>query len=505
MNRSRGKAAVVNSSVATFSQIVLILMQFIARTIFIHELGEQYLGLNGLFTNLLNMLNLAELGIGSAITFSLFEPIFKEDKRQVAAIMHLLRKWYRIIAAVVFVGGLILVPFIPYLIHNSAFSNWQLYIFFVLALSGTVSTYLLSYKRTLLIADQLGYINTLNTVAYSVVQQTLQIVFLVIYPNFYVYLIIQVLSNLISNYNISRVVDRRYPFLNETDDPVDPSILSYFRKNVVGMISAKLGGIVVNSTDNILISYFMGLADVGKYANYTLITTGLTSVLTQAVTAVSSSIGNLAVSKRKRQEVKVFNQYFSITVLVSLLMSVGLASFSTAFIHLWIGSKYLLGTLTVFLIAFNFLLQSIRQALISYSNSYGLYWQQRYKPIFESAVNLIISIILIKYTHLGISAVLIGTIASNLFVNYWWEPLAVFKYGFFRPVSGFLAKYAVVIFVSACLIAGSQIIGYKIAQFWLSVGITIINIIVSEVLMLLVLRLCGMKINIRSIVKRVFK
>lgn len=100
-------------------------------------------------------------------------------------------------------------------------------------------------------------------------------------------------------------MDRRYPFLNETDDPVDPSILSYFRKNVVGMISAKLGGIVVNSTDNILISYFMGLADVGKYANYTLITTGLTSVLTQAVTAVSSSIGNLAVSKRKTRSKSV--------------------------------------------------------------------------------------------------------------------------------------------------------------------------------------------------------
>lgn len=505
MNRSRGKLAAINSTVATIAQIILIFMQFIARTVFIRELGEQYLGLNGLFINLLGMLNLAELGIGAAITFSLFEPIYKKDREQIAAIMHLLKKWYRIIALTVLVMGLILIPFIPHLIRNPEFSNFQLYVFFFLALAGTVSTYLLSFKRTLLIADQLGYLNTLNTVGYSIIQQSVQIVILMIYPNFYIYLLIQLVFNVVSNYSISKAVDRRYPFLNQYSKPVNMKILSYFKKNVAGMISAKIGGIVVNSTDNLLLSYYMGLGEVGLYANYTLITTGLTSILTQAVTAASSSIGNLAASKQKSHEMRVFDQYFSLTVLLSLFMAIGISTFSTAFISFWIGKQYVLTNLTVFLIAFNFLLQSIRQALISYANSYGLYWQQRYKPIFESAINLVGSILLIRFTGLGIAAVLIGTITSNLLVNFWWEPLVVFRDGFNQNVKPFLFRYGIIIFVSGVLLISVQSVGFRLVNLGDAILFTIVSIIITEIIMLILLRTLGLKAGITIIIKRVLK
>ncbi|WP_424349049.1 lipopolysaccharide biosynthesis protein [Latilactobacillus sp. 5-91] len=504
MNKSRSKAALVNSSVATIAQVVLILAQFVSRTIFIKTLGSEYLGLNGLFVNLLSMLNLAELGIGNAITFSLFKPLADNNKAQVSAIMRLLKKWYRMIAIIVLLGGVVLMPFIPNLIHKPVFSDMQLWLFFFLALMGTISTYLLSYKRTLLIANQEGYINTINTVGFSVGQQIIQIVFLIVYPNFYIYLIIQLLANLFSNINISRLVDKKYPYLKDFNISVDKDVLKYFKKNVTGMISAKLGGVVVNGTDNLVISFFLGLATVGKYANYTLITTGLTAILTQAVSAVSASVGNLAVSKNdsKEKEVRVFNQYFSITIIVSLIMAVGIAAFSTAFVTLWIGEGYVLSRLTVFLISLNFFIQAVRQSVITYANSYGLYWQQRYKPIFESVLNLLVSIILIKYTGLGLSAVLIGTIASNILVNLWWEPYVVFKYGFQQKVTRFLFQYYVLIITGGLVLEGVLFIGYQISNILFAVLFTSVAIIISIGVIVSVIWILGIKIQIP---KRIYK
>lgn len=445
---NRSKAAVLNSSIALFAQALMIAVQFISRTIFIHVLGDQYLGLNGLFVNILSILNLAELGIGSAITFSLYRPLVNEDHNEIAAIMALLKKWYKVIAIIVVSSGLVLMPFVPRMIHKSTFSNISIMIYFFIALMGTVSTYLLSYKRTLLIADQRGYVNTLNTVGFSVIMQVVQIIELLFYHSFLWYLVLQVLFNLGSNFFIAYRVDKQYPYLKNPPQSVSNDVMFYFKRNVKGMLSAKMGGIIVNSTDNLILSSFLGLGVVGQYANYVLITNGLTSILTQSVTAVSSSIGNLAVSSNFKKQKEIIEKYFALTSVFSVLMSVGFVTFSPSFIRIWLGPKYLLNNFTVFIIGTNFLIQSIRQALIGISNSYGLYWQQRYKPIFEASINLVISILLVKFTDLSISGVLLGTISSNLLVNFWWEPFVVFKYGLHSPMRKFLIEYGIIIFIS---------------------------------------------------------
>ncbi|MCG5036223.1 oligosaccharide flippase family protein [Lactiplantibacillus plantarum] len=222
-----------------------------------------------------------------------------------------------------------------------------------------------------------------------------------------------------------------YPYLNDyKDERVDGNTLSYFKKNIVGMLSSKVGGIVVNGTDNILLSYFIGLDAVGLYSNYTLILNGLTNVLNQAVTSVASSVGNLAASRGSQEKQKrVFYNYYALSTLLVLFATVGFTAFSSTFIRYWIGSRYIYTQLPLFLISLNFYFQGIRQPVITYTNAYGLYWYARYKSIFESVVNLVVSIVLIKFTGLGISAVLLGTITSNMLVNLWWEPLIVFKWG----------------------------------------------------------------------------
>lgn len=468
MNKlSRTRASIVNSSVATIAQAIQLIVQFIARSVFIYTLGSKYLGLNGLFTNILGYLNFAELGIGSAITFSLYRPLNNHDDIQVSAILHLFKRLYRYIAIIVLVSGLAVTPLVPRLIGGSTKGiDVNIQIAFLLALSNTVLSYFTTYKRTLLIADQKSYVNTINTVGFNVVGQCVQIAQLLIWDNFYVYLIIQALMMLVSNVRISHVVNQMYPTISfNSTEKVDPKVIHYLKKNVVGMFSAKLGGILVTGTDNILLSYYVGLVAVGMYSNYVMIINGLTMLINQLVSAVSASIGNLGASRAsKEHQEKIFYQYFMITSLIALVTSTGFAGFASAFVKLWVSEKMVYTFLPLTIISLNFFLQTLRQSIINYTNAYGLYWYERWKTLFEAGVNLIISWYLVKNTNLGVSAVLIGTICSNLFVNYVWESHIVLKYGLHVPEGRFLKLYAGMIVVGSVIIVGTTSVVYYYAK-----------------------------------------
>lgn len=452
---SRTKASVVNSSVATIAQAIQLLIQFIARSVFIHTLGSEYLGLNGLFLNVLGYLNFAELGIGSAITFSLYKPLNDQDEIQISAILRLFRRLYRYIAIVVLVIGLLVTPFVPHLIGGSTKGiSVDIRIAFLIALSNTVLSYFTTYKRTLLIADQRGYINTINTVGFNVVGQLFQIIQLLIWKNFYIYLLLQAFMMLASNLRVSHVVDRLYPNLSIKNAPlVDKNIINYLKKNITGMISSKIGGILVTGTDNLLLSYYVGLVAVGMYSNYIMIVNGLTMLINQLVSAVSSSVGNLGASKAsKSHQEKIFYQYFMITSLICMITVVGFSGFSSAFVKVWVSKKMVYSFLPQTIIAINFFLQGLRQSIINYTNAYGLYWYERWKTLFEATINFIISWYLVKYTGLSVSGILLGTICSNLLVNYVWESHIVLKYGLHVPERRFLKLYA------GMIISGSIII-----------------------------------------------
>ncbi|MCM6833059.1 hypothetical protein NE282_03890 [Leuconostoc mesenteroides] len=225
------------------------------------------------------------------------------------------------------------------------------------------------------------------------------------------------------------------------------------KKNISGMLSSKMGGIIVNGTDNLLLSYYIGLSVVAMYANYTMIITGLTQVMGQLVSAVTSSIGNLGASNESQQKKEeVFYKYFYISSLLSILVAVGFSAFSSAFVSIWLGDDMVYSTLPLLIISFNFLLQNLRQSIINYTNAYGLYWYTRWKPLFESVINLAVSWSLVKYTSLNISGVLIGTITSNLLVNFIWESWIVLHYGLKTNVRKFLVLYFSYIFTGGVVI-----------------------------------------------------
>lgn len=490
---SRTKASIVNSSVATIAQMIQLVAQFIGRSVFISTLGSEYLGLNGLFLNILGYLSFAELGIGSAITFSLYKPLNDQDIVQVSAILKLFKRLYQYIALVVLVSGIVVAPFVPDLIGGSKSGiHVNISIAFLLALSNTVLSYFTTYKRTLLIADQKGYVNSINTVGFNVAGQILQIIQLILWKNFYMYLFIQAFMMLSSNVRVSKVVDRMYPELSlKNASTVEQTTIKFLKKNIVGMISSKLGGILVTGTDNILLSYYVGLVSVGMYSNYLMIINGLNLVINQLISAVSASVGSLGVSgASKDHQEKVFYGYFMITFLICTTVSVGFAGFASAFVNIWVSKKMVYTFLPLTIISLNFFLQGLRQSIINYTNAYGLYWYERWKTLFEASLNFIISWWLVKYTTLSVSGVLIGTICSNLFVNYLWESHIVLKYGLKIPERRFLRLYAAAIGVGAILILGTTSFVRVFAGVSLirGVGVSILAEVVALICFLLVNR-----------------
>ena len=428
--KSRLKHSIINSIVGSLGQIVTILTGFILQTVFIHTLGATYLGVKGLFTNILSVLSFTELGIGTAITFSLYKPLAKDDKHEIALIMHFFKRAYELIGITVGVLGLLVVPFISKLTHAHIPG---IYTYYLLYLANTVVSYFYTYKRTLLNADQLSYINLINQVGFKVIQIILQIVILLLFKSFLWFLIIQLAITVISNIIISIDVNHRYSYLSNPTlykGKLDQSTVHEIFHNTVGSIGEKIGTIVVNSTDNILISYFLNLSWVGIYSNYLMITGGISNVISQAISAISSSIGNLAVEKHEDTDyqLNIFNRSFFIVFAITYFCSVCLLTLVNPFITIWVGSKYQMDFFTVTLLAINFMITGIRTIFITFVTAYGLYPRDGIKAVIEAILNFVLSVIYIKFCHLGVAGVILGTISSNILAN-WYEPYMIFKYG----------------------------------------------------------------------------
>lgn len=509
MNRT--KAVMVNSGFAMFAQILNLVLSFAVRTMLIKSLGSEFNGLNGLFSNIINILSFAELGIGSAISFSLYKPLAEKNHPQIAAIMRLYHRIYLFVAGFIAVAGLILAPFLGLFIHGSTAGLGNIHVEFLLFVANVVCSYLMSYKRTILIANQEGYLDSLNRMVFTVMSQIVQILFLIWIPNYYIFLIVQLLSTFLSNVPIWHRVKSEFPYLSKyPKEKVDNQVVQFLKKNVTGMLSFKLGNIVITGTDNILLSSFMGLMTVGMYANYTLILNGLTSISNSVVNSITASIGNLANSKDLKQQQNVFFQFNLVNSILSIVVSIGLVTFLPVFIKLWIGEKYVFSALASGLIVFNFFILQLRNGLISYMNAYGLYWQQRYKSIFEALVNLVVSIILITQTDLGVASVLIGTLTSTLCVDFVWETRIVMKNAIHANLNKFLIYYAIQIVSGGVLIYLAQKMSYSINpgnQFFKGILVTVVLIVLCSLTFMLIeqvfLRMLSLtNVSMMNVIKR---
>jgi len=425
---SRLGLSIKNMYVVVIGQILTILLNFISRTVIIKVLGINYIGVNGLFTNILSVLSLAELGMGTAIIYSLYKPIADKDEQSIVAYMRFYAKAYRIIGFIVFLIGISLIPFLGLIIQDRPDID-HLYLIYILYVLNSSLTYFFSYKRTLLVADQKQFIISIIEKGFFLLQIIIQIIVLLIIHNFIVYLLIQVIIGLTTNIVISFRVDKTYHFLktNKTAKLVPEDRRKLF-KNISAMFMHNIGSVIVLGTDNILISAFIGIYWVGIYANYIMITGMVKTILGLMFTAATPSIGNLNHTESVEKKHEVFRAIYFLNFWLFGFSTVCLWVLLKPFIVLWIGSEFLLANNIVAIIILNFYIMGMRASVMVFRNTMGLFWNDRYKPLLESIINIVASIILMHY--FGLIGILIGTFISTITTSFWIEPYYLYKIGF---------------------------------------------------------------------------
>lgn len=453
---SRTANSLKNIKYSIIGQVFGLLANFITRMIFIRVLSIDYLGVNGLFTNILSILSFAELGIGPAIIYSMYKPLADKNIKLLKGLMDLYKKAYISIGSFILIGGTMLAPFIELVIKDLPEINNLKFIYFLFVINSAIS-YFFSYKRSFLIADQKKYIDSFYHILYLLIKSVLQIIVLVTTKNYIFYLLIQITITFIENLTISMKVDKMYPYLNNNEkSSITKDSKVEIIKNIRAMIFHKMGSVVVMSTDNLLIAKFVGIAEVGLYSNYLMIIEALKQIFNVIFKSVVASIGNLGATESSKKNEFIFRCIDLFGFWVYGFSSIALISLLNPFIGIWLGKAYLFPIESVLLIVISFYLRGRRESVLIFRDALGLYWYDRHKPIYESIINLVSSILLIKL--LGFQGVILGTIISTITTSAWIEPYVLYRHGFKLSLNKYFQRYIIWTF---------YIVGIGVLNFWL--------------------------------------
>lgn len=438
--KSRSEYTVLNMASGLGGYAVNIVLGFVSRMFFTRVFSPEYLGISGLFTNVLNMLSLAELGIGSAIVYALYSPIAKNDKGKIASLVQFYGRCYRIIAAVVAVVGLALVPFLDLIIKEKPNIDENFYLIYLIYLFNSVSGYLFAYRATLLTASQKSYIlNIVNNIS-VIIQHLIQIVLMLSTGNYIVYLITFAVFNLIQNIVSSEIAKRHYPCIKEKNiAPLDKAEKRSLIRNIRALTINKIGGLLVNSTDNIIITYFDGLVATGLASNYTLFSTSINSLLKIIFGSVNASVGNHNAVESEESRHNLFKSINLANFWMYGWAAIGIFVVATDAVALMFGESYILPQSIPFIIALNFYMVGMQNAVWTYINTQGLFRPGRYLVLLTAAINLVASILLGKAW--GLFGILFASALSRLLTNTWYSPYALYKHGFHLPVRHYFIKY----------------------------------------------------------------
>jgi len=484
--RSRTENSIINSAMSIVTQVLTVVLNFAVKTVFIKMLNDEYLGVNGLFTNIITMLSLADLGIGIAIPYSLYKPLAKKDEHKINVLMNFYKKVYTIIGIAVLLIGLSLTPFLGLIIKDIPKNVPHLSLIYILFVIHSASSYFFVYKKFLIDSDQKGYITSRIIFTFSTLLSIIQIILLVTTKNYILFLLSSIILVIIQNIYISSKANKLYPFIkNKTDEKLEKEDMEGIKKNVSSLFIYKVGTVIMNGTDNIIISKFIGLIIVGFYSNYVLIINSITTVLNQIFNAITSSIGNLVVTTNKKRSKEVYDNLNFANFWLYALFGVCIIVLINPFINIWIGKKYVMGFSIVFLLVLNFYVLGMQSVTNSFRNAYGLFWIAKYRPIIMVIINIVISVVLVQF--IGIEGVLIGTLVSRLLTTAWLDPYIVHKYGFeISPKSYYIdyLKY-LVIFTAISIILNYFVSMVAINNIFILILIAILVVISVNVILVL--------------------
>ena len=424
MTRTENSAK--NFYTGLINQFLVLIFRFITRTILIKYLGEEYLGINGLFSNILNLLSLADLGIGTALVYSLYKPISDGDEVRQNVITKYLKKVYFTIGIIIVCAGLLLTPFLNFVVKEKVdFIN--LYFVYFIYIFQSASSYLFfaSYYE-FLGANQKKYISNNISNIIIIISNVVQILILIFLKNFYVYLLSILFFNIFQTFLIAKKTKKMFPFLNkDVNKELTKKEKSDIYKDCGSLFVYRINYVVLTATDNIIISKYIGLVMVGIYSNYVLITNSIVNILSTFFNSINASVGNLHATNDKGKDYYIFKLINFITVVCFGIFGICLYNLINEFIVLWLGKDFLLPMYLVFIIVVNLYMEGLRQLLTTYRTSYGLFRQAKFIPLFGMIVNIVVSIILVQ--KIGLFGVLLGTLISNLVSFLWYDPFLIYK------------------------------------------------------------------------------
>ncbi len=412
----RSTNSIKNVVVATVMNLVIVLIGFVAQRIFLQTLGTEYLGINGLFTNILSMLGIIELGLGSAIIYHLYQPIAEDNKSKIKSLMLFYKVGYRVIGFIIAILGLLLIPFLHFIVGEVSIPENIIYIY-LLFLIDIVASYLLTYKRSILYANQKTYVINIIHIGYLIVMNVTQLAILVLTKNYIAYLWIKIICRILENVVITLIANYMYPYIKDKQiEPLDRKLRKSIFTKVKGLIYHKIGSFIVLGTDNILISSFLGIVTVGLYSNYNLIIATLNNLFSQVFNSITASVGNLLVENDRKKSYFIYKNILFFNSWIYAFACTGLLCVMEPFIKVWIGSEYLLSFGVLIALVINFYFQGMRKTCNTFKEAAGIFYEDRYVAVLESIVNIVASIVFIKI--FGLIGVFIGFHHSCNFTTY---------------------------------------------------------------------------------------
>ncbi|MGQ4526095.1 lipopolysaccharide biosynthesis protein [Intestinibacter bartlettii] len=439
-DNSRILNSVRNIFTGFLGQLITLITGFVCRTIFIQCLKTEYLGISGLFTNILSVLSLAELGVGGAINYALYKPLAEKNEKEVSEYMNFYSKAYTSIGIFIFIVGICLLPFLKYLIKDTPNIKENLNLIYIIYLSNTSIGYFFSYKSALINADQRNYIVSLANYARVILQAIVQIVILLLTKNFLLYLIIEFVFSITENLIIAYITNRLYPFIKTNKKyKLEKSKKNKLIADIRDLMINKLSGVLVNNTDNLIITYFSGLATVGLCSNYNLLINIINTTLKQFFDGIQASLGNLnAVESKEKREL-----YFDITNFINFWIfgfcTICIILLIDDVINLWIGNRFILDSSIKYILAINFYIVGMQNSVWSYKVTSGIFKKGRFILAIMAIINLALSIILGK--KMGLFGILFATTIARITTNVWYDPYIVYKLIFNKSPKKYFYKY----------------------------------------------------------------
>lgn len=445
------RKSILNVTVSTAFRIITMILAIVVKKFLIDYCGNEVNGLNALYLSIIGFLSVAELGVGSAITFCMYKPVVEKDYNKLSALYHLFKRLYLIIGSIILLVGIIITPFIKHFAKDYKQLDVNLYLTFVLMLISVVITYLLGAKTALINAYKNDYITTSISSGGIVLQNILQIVMLVITHSFVAYLICRIVAATAQCLATDFIARRKYNPIIKKHAKIDGQTRLELIRNIKAMFMHKVGTLLVNTVDSVIISVFIGVIVLGKYSNYTMISFSLASILKLVFTSMTSVLGHLYVEENKATTQKYCEAFHILNFLMASFFFLGYYAIVDSLISILFSHDLVVAKSISFVITLNEFVQFMRQSTMTFRDATGTFYNDRWKPLLEGIVNIILSILFVKI--IGVVGVIVATIITNLVICHIVEPYVLYKNAFeVSPKKHYIRNYGMIILFALALI-----------------------------------------------------